>query len=150
MNITAIQQALIELGWLNHGLDTGSWCAKTDTGYVQACIADNMHPSTHTQPSCAEQMPPKVQIMYATYADTSYASLETAEDDADAEPVADAASTNVSESAVAPAVVTAAVVTAPEPTESELETARLAAAAVATAVDAKGAAVPVASKSTKA
>ena len=77
MNITAIQQALIELGWMTPGQDNGVWTAQTDAGYNQACLAENMHPSLICQPSCVEHLPEKVYGLYMGYADTSYASLET-------------------------------------------------------------------------
>lgn len=78
MNITAIQQALIELGWMHKGQDNGEWTAQTNAGYEQACLDENMHPSLICQPSCVEHLPEKVYSLYMTFADTDYASLETA------------------------------------------------------------------------
>lgn len=69
MNITAIQQALIELGWMHQGTANGVWTAQTNAGYEQACLADNMHPSLICQPSCVEHLPEKVYGLYMTYSD---------------------------------------------------------------------------------
>lgn len=62
MKITAIQNALKELGFLHvtHPAD-GNWDGATNLGYIQAAKKGNLHPSLWRQPSNIDQLPKSVR-----------------------------------------------------------------------------------------
>jgi hypothetical protein len=62
MEITAIQKALQELGFLPHTHALGGeWDSQTNAGYIQAAQADNLHPALWAQPLHIDQLPRPVR-----------------------------------------------------------------------------------------
>lgn len=88
-SISAIQQALVTLGYLGFTHTEGVWDGATGAAYAHAAANDNLPPWQHEQPANLEQCTPSVRKLLASPEDLAAAQAEAAA--AESKRLADAA-----------------------------------------------------------